>query len=51
MSVSADGFIADRAGGFGWSAPSEELFRFHLARVRELGCHLLGRKPYETMSV
>jgi dihydrofolate reductase len=51
MSVSVDGFIADRAGGFGRSAPSEELFRFHLARVRELGCHLLGRKLYETMLV
>jgi dihydrofolate reductase len=51
MSVSVDGFIADRAGGFGWSAPSEELFRFHLARVRELGCLLLGRKLYETMLV
>jgi dihydrofolate reductase len=51
MSVSVDGFIADRAGEFGWSAPSEELFRFHLARVRELGCHLLGRKLYETMLV
>ena len=49
MSVSVDGFIADRAGGFGWSAPSEELFRFHLARVRELGCLLLGRKLCQTM--
>jgi hypothetical protein len=36
MSVSADGFIADRQGGFGWTEPSEELFRFHLAEVREL---------------
>jgi dihydrofolate reductase len=51
MSVSVDGFIADRAGGFDWSAPSEELFRFHLARVREIGCHLLGCKLYETMLV
>lgn len=51
MSVSLDGFITDRAGGINWSAPSEELFRFHLARVRELGCHLLGRKLYETMLV
>ena len=24
---------------------------FHLARVRELGCHLCGRKLYETMLV
>jgi dihydrofolate reductase/transposase-like protein len=51
MSVSVDGFIADREGGFGWTVPDEELFRFHLARVRELGCHLCGRKLYETMLV
>ena len=36
MSVSVDGFIADREGGFEWTAPSEELFRFHLAQVGEL---------------
>ena len=24
MSVSVDGFITDREGGFGWTAPSEE---------------------------
>jgi dihydrofolate reductase len=51
MGVSVDGFIADREGGFGWTAPDEELFRFHLARVRELGCILCGRKLYETMLV
>src|SRR5881628_3347103 len=51
MSVSVDGFIADREGGFAWTVPDEELFRFHLARVRELGCHLCGRKLYETMLV
>src|SRR5881398_1803706 len=51
MSVSVDGFIADREGGFGWTVPDEELFGFHLARVRELGCHLCGRKLYETMLV
>ena len=51
MGVSVDGFIADRKGGFGWSAPDDELFRFHLERVRELGCHLCGRKLYETMLV
>jgi hypothetical protein len=49
MSVSVDGFIADREGAFGWSVPSEELFRFHIARVRELGGCLLGRKLYGTM--
>jgi dihydrofolate reductase len=51
MGVSVDGFIADREGGFGWSVPDEELFRFHLARVRGLGCHLCGRHLYETMLV
>lgn len=51
MGVSVDGFIADRQGAFAWSAPSEELFAFHLARVRELGAHLCGRKLYETMLV
>jgi dihydrofolate reductase len=51
MSVSVDGFIADRDGGLGWSAPSEELFAFHLERVRELGSVLCGRRLYETMLV
>ena len=51
MSVSVDGFIADREGAFAWTAPSEELFRFHLAQVRELGGYLLGRRLYETMLV
>ena len=49
MSVSVDGFIADRDGRFGWSVPSEEQFRFHLQEVRELGAHLCGRRLYETM--
>src|SRR4051794_9899413 len=51
MGVSADGFITDREGGFGWSTPSEELFRFHFAQVGELGGYLLGRRLYETMLV
>ena len=51
MSVSVDGFIADRAGEFGWSVPDEEQFRFHIEQVSELGAHLLGRRLYETMVV
>src|SRR3954447_19205118 len=51
MSVSVDGFIADREGGFEWTPPDEELFRFHLALVGELGGYLLGRRLYETMLV
>jgi dihydrofolate reductase len=33
MSVSVDGFVTDREGAFEWTAPSEELFRFHLAKA------------------
>lgn len=51
MSVSVDGFIADREGAIDWTAPDEELFRFHTALVRELGGCLLGRRLYETMLV
>ena len=51
MSVSVDGFIADREGAFDWTAPSDELFRFHLERVGELGGYLLGRRLYEAMLV
>jgi dihydrofolate reductase len=49
MSVSVDGYIADRDGAFAWHVPSDELFAFHLARVRGLGAHLCGRRLYETM--
>jgi dihydrofolate reductase len=51
MNVSADGFIADRDGGLGWTGPGEELFHFHLDQVRELGGYLLGRRLYEAMVV
>ena len=49
MSVSVDGFIADRKGGFEWTPPSDEQFRFHVAQIRELGGYLLGRRLYETL--
>ena len=51
MSVSVDGFIADRDGEFGWGVVSDEQFRFHLEQVRELGSCLLGRRLYDTMLV
>src|SRR5436190_9083559 len=51
MSVSVDGFIADREGAFDWTVPSDELFRFHTEQIRELGGYLLGRRLYETMLV
>ena len=51
MGVSADGFIADDEGGFDFTAPSDEQFRFQLAQVGRLGGYLLGRRLYETMLV
>jgi len=51
MNVSVDGFIADREGAFAWTVPSDELFGFYLAQVRELGGYLLGRRLYEAMLV
>jgi hypothetical protein len=49
MSVSVDGFITDREGGFGWTVPSKEQFRFSLSQIRELGGYLCGRRLYQTM--
>jgi dihydrofolate reductase len=49
MTVSLDGFIAGPDGEIDWSAPDEELHRFHNEQVREVGAHLLGRRLYETM--
>jgi dihydrofolate reductase len=49
MGVSLDGFIAGAAGEIDWSAPDEELHRFHNAQARELGMHLYGRRLYEEM--
>jgi dihydrofolate reductase len=49
MGVSLDGFIAGPDGGIDWSAPDEELHRFHNQQTRELGTHLCGRRLYEVM--
>jgi dihydrofolate reductase len=50
MGVSLDGFIAGPEGDIDWSAPDEELHRFHNSQAREVGAHLYGRRLYEVMS-
>jgi dihydrofolate reductase len=49
MGVSLDRFIAARDGSIDWSAPDEELHRFHNAQAREAGVQLYGRRLYEAM--
>src|SRR5437764_11631402 len=50
MGVSLDGFIAGPGGEIDWSAPDEELHRFHNEQARDLGAHLCGRRLYEEMT-
>jgi dihydrofolate reductase len=49
MGVSLDGFIAGPDGEIDWSAPDEELHRFHNQQAREADAHLYGRRLYEVM--
>ncbi|MGW3462775.1 dihydrofolate reductase family protein [Streptomyces olivaceoviridis] len=49
MNVSLDGYIVGPDGGFDWTVPDEEVFRFATDEVREVGVYLMGRRLYETM--
>ena len=49
MGASLDGYIVGPDGNFNWSAPDEEVFRFWIDEIRDVGVHLLGRRLYETM--
>jgi len=49
MGVSLDGYIVGPDGGFDWTVPDKEVFRFWIDEIREVGVHLLGRRLYETM--
>lgn len=49
MNVSLDGYIAGPDGGFDWTEPDDEVFRFWIDELRGVDVHLLGRRLYETM--
>ncbi|WP_435210193.1 dihydrofolate reductase family protein [Streptomyces sp. bgisy034] len=49
MNVSLDGYIVGPDGDMDWGVPDEDVFRFWIEDVRELGVHLMGRRLYETM--
>ena len=49
MSMSLDGSIVGPDGGFDWTEPDPEVFRFWIDEIRGVGVHLLGRRLYETM--
>jgi dihydrofolate reductase len=50
MTVSLDGFVETRDGKIDWSAPDDELFRFHIEDARRVGAFLHGRRMYEGMA-
>ena len=49
MGVSLDGYIVGPDGDFDWTVPDEQVFRFWIDEIRDVGVHLLGRRLYETM--
>jgi dihydrofolate reductase len=49
MNISLDGYIVGPDGGFDWTGPDAEVFRFWIDEIRGVGVHLLGRRLYETM--
>ncbi|MEU3688038.1 dihydrofolate reductase family protein [Streptomyces narbonensis] len=49
MGMSLDGFIVGPDGGFDWTDPDDEVFRFWIDDIRHVDVHLMGRRLYETM--
>lgn len=48
--LSLDGYVADADGDFQWSAPDDEVFRFHVERMESVSHEVLGRRTYQLMT-
>ncbi len=49
MGISLDGYITGPDGDIPAPPPDDEIWRFVMDEIRQVGVHLLGRKLYETM--
>lgn len=49
MSMSLDGYIVGPDGDFNWTEPDDDVFRFWIDEIQQVGVHLMGRRLYETM--
>ena len=49
ISMSLDGYVADREGRFEWGAPDEEVHAFVNDCSRPVGTFLLGRRMYDVL--
>lgn len=47
--MSLDGYAADAEGDFQWSAPSGDVFQFHVDRMTAVSTEVLGRNTYLLM--
>jgi dihydrofolate reductase len=49
MGASLEGYIVGPDGGFEWSVPDPDIFRFGIEDLRRVDVHIMGRRLYETM--
>lgn len=50
VTTSIDGYAADASGDFQWTAPGDDVFRFHVERMAAVSHEVLGRNTYRLMT-